>query len=624
MKNNSVNVFDVRKPAPFFSLAALAALCVILSAPARSEGQTTLTVPELIAKLKDKKKPTILAAAKALGDLGTPAKDATTALGRLLKDTDSEIQRQAARALAQIGPSSLPVLQKAVKDDQAQIRLYVAEALAILAPESSAATQLLILAAKDREPAVRINALQGLLSLPVKDERVATAFDDATKDDNPYISLLGSAGIQEIKTRRDNGPPIVLMQPFGITAIPRLTPAQENQLDRMVELFISYDTHGPLALSMKPLPPYLGEASQRLVLNVGPEGIPALVRGINKALAIQSSCPSGLMSRRLKDLVQQCNDPIMLDYVINNLGVGLPPSHISQIAKHNHIVPIRETCMQRKAELIFTQLAAERQAAIQQLVAKITELSDADLKAALSHRLADARLAALYVVAQKRLHCEDALIERLVDPDSRVTQLARQCLIRLARGTDFGPPPVADAADLLRSQARWKKWWQQQDRNPAPVKLVVVSEGQDDPKKLGAALDAAAAGDRAKLLAKLRDGDGIDYTTALAAAIGRLTDEPQQQARAALVERLGKLTAGAAREKLRDGDAEVRRAAAAACAAQADREFVPDLVGLLLDADPEVATAGRAALRTLTGEDFGTGRAAALKWRDWWAKKEKR
>jgi hypothetical protein len=250
----------------------------------------------------------------------------------------------------------------------------------------------------------------------------------------------------------------------------------------------------------------------------------------------------------------------------------------------------------------------------------MAKLSDRDVKTALLHRVSDTRLAALYVVAQRRLHCEDALIERLTDGDPRVSQLARQCLIRLARGTDFGPQAGTGQYDATRSQARWKKWWSHQDQNPAPVKIDTPSEGQEDPAKLGAALDDASTEERAKLLAKLRDGDGIDYTTALAGAVSRLKDEPQQQARAALAERIGKLPFGAVREKLHDADAEVRRAAATAVAAKMDREFVPDLWPLLLDTDADVLSAGRTALRTLTGEDFGTGREAFVKWRTWWSK----
>ncbi len=619
MQQSSPRAFGLRPAARFLFRAALVALSVLLQAPSRSAAQSTLTVTELIATLKDKNKPRRLAAAKALGDLGTAAKEATSALADLLRDNDAEIRRQALQALAQIGIPALPRLVRALKDDQTTVRVLAIEGIALMGPDAISALPVLLEAVNDAELLVRVSALKALLDMGPLPDKGKTVLEKAAKDPVPYVSLLATAILEKSQPREGKQPEIMpgnLLLGIGNKPI---TPEQDALFDRMVDAWIITDTH-----DRRPSPAVFEQNKYGVcIFSAGPEAIPAIVRGINKAYNLGTACPMTSLASQLRiNLLPYCTNPSTLDYVIENLGKGVRFTWKTDARKAFN--EIKQMCLNRKAELIYLQLAAEREVAIQQLVVKMADLSDADLKAALSHRLADARLAALYVVAQKRLHCEDALIERLVDPDSRVTQLARQCLIRLARGTDFGPPPVADAADLVRSQARWKKWWQQQDRNPAPVKLVVVSEGQDDPKKLGAALDDAAAGDRAKLLAKLRDGDGIDYTTALAAAIGRLTDEPQQQARAALVERLGKLTAGAAREKLRDGDAEVRRAAAAACAAQADREFVPDLVGLLLDADPEVTAAGRAALRTLTGEDFGSGREAALKWRDWWAKKEKR
>src|SRR5206468_718105 len=68
---------------------------------------------------------------------------------------------------------------------------------------------------------------------------------------------------------------------------------------------------------------------------------------------------------------------------------------------------------------------------------------------------------------------------------------------------------------------------------------------------------------------------------------------------------LARLPADLLRARLQGDDDELRRAAALACARKADQEWVPDLIGLLLDPEPEVAEGARKALQRLTGKDFG-------------------
>jgi ribosome-binding factor A len=78
----------------------------------------------------------------------------------------------------------------------------------------------------------------------------------------------------------------------------------------------------------------------------------------------------------------------------------------------------------------------------------------------------------------------------------------------------------------------------------------------------------------------------------------------------------------------RDADAEVRRAAALACAMREEKQHVARLIELLDDPEPPVARAAYAALKSLTGRDFGPAadasraevKKAAAAWKAWWAK----
>jgi hypothetical protein len=140
----------------------------------------------------------------------------------------------------------------------------------------------------------------------------------------------------------------------------------------------------------------------------------------------------------------------------------------------------------------------------------------------------------------------------------------------------------------------------------------------------------APAAQQDQLLNQLRDGKGVVHTQALAAAIRQLDESSRKKAREALAERLTRMNAATLRDKLKDEDVEIRRAAALACALKEERAHVPDLIPLLVDRDLLVVRAARAALKSLTDQDFGPGpdaepaeraRAAAA-WRAWWERQK--
>jgi hypothetical protein len=136
----------------------------------------------------------------------------------------------------------------------------------------------------------------------------------------------------------------------------------------------------------------------------------------------------------------------------------------------------------------------------------------------------------------------------------------------------------------------------------------------------------APAGKQDPVLEKLRDSKGTVYTQALADAIPRLAGAVRNKARDALAERLTRMTAATLKDKLEDDEAEIRRAAALACAMKEEKSLIPRLIDLLQDKDPGVMRAAHAALKDLTAEDLGPNEAspAELKraveaWKGWWA-----
>jgi hypothetical protein len=159
-----------------------------------------------------------------------------------------------------------------------------------------------------------------------------------------------------------------------------------------------------------------------------------------------------------------------------------------------------------------------------------------------------------------------------------------------------------------------------------------VAPKGSDADQLAARLAKAPAGQQSALLAQLRDGKGGQYTQALASAIPQLSGLAKSRAREALAERLSRMSADTLRDKLKDPDLEIRRAAALACATKEDTQYVPDLIDLLKDPEPPVARAAHVSLRELTRQDFGPSASASraerdqavTKWQEWWAKHGKK
>jgi hypothetical protein len=146
--------------------------------------------------------------------------------------------------------------------------------------------------------------------------------------------------------------------------------------------------------------------------------------------------------------------------------------------------------------------------------------------------------------------------------------------------------------------------------------------------KLRDQLLKAAPIDQPSLVDRLRDAKGSANTEALAEAIPQLLGDVKSKASEALTQRLARMTAETLRDKLKDENLEVRRAAALACAMKEDRSLIPDLINLLEDRESRVERAAYASLRALTDEDFGPTPNASEerrlrsieRWREWWGK----
>lgn len=266
------------------------------------------------------------------------------------------------------------------------------------------------------------------------------------------------------------------------------------------------------------------------------------------------------------------------------------------------------------------------------------------------------RLIALQVIGRRRLPLEKELIDVLRDPDKMIRQTAHDALVRISRGTDFGPSTGASKRGLGRAVEKWRHWLELQKSAKQAFLSETIAKGAAKPQQknldaiqtapVGAAVESrslstvstrlrdelvnAASAKQKAVLERLRDAEDNNSIDALAEAIPKLNDEIQGEAREALTRRLTRLTATALRDKLQDDNLEVRCAAALACGRKIAKEHIPDLLSLLDDPELDVVLSARVALTELTGEDFGPTRdvdrqgrvEAAEAWRNWWKERQ--
>jgi len=153
---------------------------------------------------------------------------------------------------------------------------------------------------------------------------------------------------------------------------------------------------------------------------------------------------------------------------------------------------------------------------------------------------------------------------------------------------------------------------------------VVMPTEAAEAEKLAAAI-LAATDDWDQKLGQARVTKGGKWSRALATVCGKADGDKRKQARDALANRLTRMTAGTLKAMLNDTDAELRRAACLAVAMKEETPLTGDVIDRLADVSDSVGRAARAALKSLSGVDFGppagadddAKRAATAAWRAW-------
>jgi hypothetical protein len=286
-------------------------------------------------------------------------------------------------------------------------------------------------------------------------------------------------------------------------SLPELTREEEEKLDRIIDRFMLYDI-GRLQ----------GEDARMALRDfqkLGPEAIPALIRGLNRAAMIEHSCPVVVIAQKLQKLLLASDDMELLQLARDEIGAGVGRSrHATVLNDLKFKVTMRKNLVARRspaeqprksraaaamtnAELaeaastergprlkqVLTELEKRKGPEVLAGLATATSSSDRDtqdlardlldshlrrqpeevVKQKLKDTHAEVRQSAARVVAARLPNLGGEVIDLLVDDVPAVRAAARQALILLSRGEDFGPEAGADKASCAEAQKKWRSWW---------------------------------------------------------------------------------------------------------------------------------------------------------------------
>jgi len=159
----------------------------------------------------------------------------------------------------------------------------------------------------------------------------------------PLILILFISGDDAKQTEPARKP-----NPFA-PSLRQLTDKEENDIDDIIDRFIQYDTgklKGPDAKDAV-------SDFQKL----GPDAIPALIRGLNRAAKIDHSCPAVTIAKKLARMLRATHDPELLEFARENVGAGITESRHMGVIKD-----LRVVCLVRKRALANAGATALRNA----------------------------------------------------------------------------------------------------------------------------------------------------------------------------------------------------------------------------------------------------------------------
>ncbi len=392
--------------------------------------------------------------------------------------------------------------------------------------------------------------------------------------------------------------------------------------DKTVEDFIAYDI-GRLSGQE-------GARAREDFGRLGTESIGALIRGLNEAAKIGSSCPIVVLRSKLSSCLEQANDPRLDVMAACNLCRGVPRN----APHYRSICHLRSQCIGRLPGKHPLRLHQDRVDAL------LSEQDDSALDRALQSKHDVERHAAVTAACSMGPRFGRELIAAIGDPSPDIRQEARAGLVAMAANVDFGPDEPANERVRAAAARKWDEWYQEQIRFALPpaawrlprTKLKTLLKSESEQSRLAALLviryrrhfmihdllacfdDSSQAVRREAHNALIDLADGADHGPADFADAAEVEDAVARwklwEARRSRRFRNSVKTDEHIIRELTSGDDEVRLAAVTTAALR-HLDVAKELVTCVSDPIPEVRQAARQGLVHLAdGADFGPSEGA--------------
>jgi hypothetical protein len=121
-------------------------------------------------------------------------------------------------------------------------------------------------------------------------------------------------------------------------SLPLLTDEEEKQIEQTIDRFIEAESGKLRGAEAK--------KAQSDFQKLGPEAIPALIRGLNRAAKIEHSCPAVIIAKKLARMLSTTKDAELLEFARENIGAGVTQSRHMGVLKE-----LRVLCTLRKGAL---------------------------------------------------------------------------------------------------------------------------------------------------------------------------------------------------------------------------------------------------------------------------------
>jgi outer membrane protein assembly factor BamB len=207
-------------------------------------------IPLLVELLRDEQISFRRSALNELIDLAPETELIQPALRRALRDEDSMVAGDAARALGALGQRASPsvrALVKTLSHENPYVRIYGAEALASIGPKASASTTDLARALRDPVPGVRWAAAEALGSIGPAAQLAVPQLIAALKDEFLYVRICAAEALGSI------GPKAHAARESLRTAAK--DPTLRNQAEWALSRIAGIESRKPVASTHGPGPP---------------------------------------------------------------------------------------------------------------------------------------------------------------------------------------------------------------------------------------------------------------------------------------------------------------------------------------------------------------------------------